>query len=76
MRLLVGAAVEDGGGRISLHLADQDRQALVLVLSHQSGQAPVEDSHFLTSLAAAGSIASCGTDTSADGRRRWALLTL
>ncbi|MFI6475279.1 hypothetical protein ACIBL5_34080 [Streptomyces sp. NPDC050516] len=38
--LLARAALTDGGRRISLHLADQDHQALILVLSHQSGHAP------------------------------------
>lgn len=38
--LLTRAALTDGGRRISLHLADQDHQALILILSHQAGHAP------------------------------------
>ncbi|WP_308376645.1 hypothetical protein [Streptomyces sp. ISL-99] len=73
-RRLVTAAVEDGGSRISVHLADQDDQALILVLSHQSGQAPIDDA-LLTQIAALG-VVSCGADTNQDGRRRWALLKM
>lgn len=72
--LLVEAAVEDGGSRVSVHLADQNRQALILVLSHQPGQAPADES-ILPRIAALG-VASCGTDTAADGRRRWAVIDL
>lgn len=72
--LLVDAAVGDGGTRVSVHLADQNRQALILVLSHQPGQAPADDA-LLPSIAALG-VASCGTDTAADGRRRWAVIDL
>ncbi|MGW1871254.1 hypothetical protein ACWCPS_37670 [Streptomyces mauvecolor] len=74
--LLTRAALTDGGRRISLHLADQDHQALILVLSHQAGHAP-EDERLLREVTALG-VASCGTDTDqADGgRRRWALADL
>ncbi|WP_244308853.1 hypothetical protein [Streptomyces monomycini] len=71
--LMVEAAVGDGGQRISLHLADQDQQALVLVLSHQPGPAP--DDTLLPRLAGLGA-SSCGTDSAPDGRRLWALLDL
>lgn len=74
---LAAAALEDGGRRISVHLADQDRQALVLVLSHQPGAADPGDGGLLAELAAMG-VLSCGTDTDRDGggRRRWALIAL
>lgn len=72
--LLVEAAVGDGGTRVSVHLADQNRQALVLVLSHQPGQAPADEA-VLPRIAQLG-VASCGTDTAADGRRRWAVIDL
>ncbi|MFF8618230.1 hypothetical protein [Streptomyces sp. NPDC015350] len=74
--LLVREAIGDGGHRISVHLADQDERALILVMSHQGQQAPADDG-FLTRLAALG-VASCGVDTDAEegGRRRWALIEL
>ena len=76
LALLVPAAIADGGSRISVHLADQDQRALVLVLSHQTGQAPDGDD-VLKRIAALG-VASCGVDTDQDagGRRRWALIEL
>ncbi|NEA53586.1 hypothetical protein G3I60_05295 [Streptomyces sp. SID13666] len=73
-KFLVTTAVGDGGSRVSLHLADQDQQALVLVLSHQAGLAPADDS-VLKGLAAMG-VTTCGEDTAPDGRRLWALLDL
>ncbi|MGW2858835.1 hypothetical protein [Streptomyces sp. NPDC001205] len=41
--LLTRTALTDGGRRVSLHLADQDHQALILILSHQQGQAPEDE---------------------------------
>ncbi|MEV6425691.1 hypothetical protein [Streptomyces sp. NPDC051662] len=72
--LLVNTAVGDGGKRVSLHLADQNRQALMVVLSHQSGLA-VADESVLPRIAELGAT-SCGTDTGEDGRRLWAVLDL
>ncbi|MEV5942184.1 hypothetical protein [Streptomyces sp. NPDC051994] len=74
--LLARSALSDGGRRISLHLADQDHQALILLLSHQAGHAP-EGEDLLRELTALG-VVSCGTDTDqADGGcRRWALTAL
>lgn len=72
--LLVKTAVEDGGRRVSLHLADQDRQALVVVVSHQPGLAVAEESA-LTRVAELGA-SSCGADTAEDGRRLWAVVDL
>jgi hypothetical protein len=73
---LVNAALEDDGARISVHLADQDQQALILVLSHQPAQ-DTPDEQLLHDLAATG-VVSCGVDTDRDGagRRRWALIDL
>lgn len=75
-RRLADAALEDDGARISVHLADQDQHALILILSHQPGQAAA-DQGLLTELAALG-VVSCGTDTDREdgGRRRWALIQL
>lgn len=78
MGLLIPAAVADGGRRISVHLADQDHRALILVLSHQDGPDPHDDDALLLRLAGAG-VLSCGVDTDpADGggHRRWALIAL
>lgn len=72
--LLVSTAVADGGRRVSVHLADQDRQALIVALSHQPGLA-VADDVLLPQLATLGAV-SCGTDTAVDGRRLWAVLDL
>ncbi|MFH9295167.1 hypothetical protein [Streptomyces sp. NPDC017520] len=71
---LVRAAVADGGRRVSLHLADQNRQALIVALSHRPGVA-VADTAVLAELTGLGAV-SCGTDTSEDGRRMWAVLDL
>ncbi len=72
--LLVTTAVADGGRRVSVHLADQNRQALIVALSHRPGLA-VADEAVLPELAALGAV-SCGTDTAEDGRRHWAVLDL
>lgn len=72
--LLVRTAVADGGRRVSVHLADQNRQALIVALSHQPGLA-VADTAVLPELTGLGAV-SCGTDTAADGRRVWAVLDL
>ena len=72
--LLVRTAVAAGGRRVSVHLADQDRQALIVALSHRAGMA-VADGAVLPELTALGAV-SCGTDTAEDGRRVWAVLDL
>ncbi|MFB6952248.1 hypothetical protein ACFCXP_21690 [Streptomyces niveus] len=63
----MATALNGGGRRVSLHLADQDRQALILVLSHRAGLA-VTDQRVLPAVAALGAT-SCGADTAQDGRR-------
>ncbi|MFF0478912.1 hypothetical protein [Streptomyces sp. NPDC004284] len=72
VRLLVDTATGDEGRRISVHLADQDGMLLVVVLSHV-GSDP--DDTVLNDLAAVPGTASCGTDTSDEGRRVWAVLS-
>ncbi|WP_329127220.1 hypothetical protein [Streptomyces sp. NBC_01465] len=76
VNLLVPAALADGGRRISVHLADQDHRALILVLSHHDLHQGDDDA-LLHELAAAG-VVSCGIDTDRDGggHRRWALIEL
>lgn len=73
VELLVGAAVADGGKRVSVHAADQDDMILIVVLSHRAGPVP-EDDAFLTRIAAVSGTASCGSDAAEDGRRVWTLL--
>ncbi|GGV53213.1 hypothetical protein [Streptomyces spectabilis] len=75
-RLLAGAALGDGGQRITVHVADQDGAALIMALSHQDGPGQ-NDETLLEAIAALG-VLSCGADTERDeaGNRRWALLEL
>ncbi|MFE9369412.1 hypothetical protein ACFYM2_06490 [Streptomyces sp. NPDC006711] len=72
--LLTRTALADGGRRVSLHLADQDQQALVMVLSHAPG-ADVTSEELLRDVAELGA-SSCGADTATDGRRLWAVIDL
>ncbi|WP_244177543.1 DUF6083 domain-containing protein [Streptomyces atriruber] len=75
-RGLARAALGDGGRRITVHVADQEGAALIMVLSHRDGPGRLDES-FLPSVAALG-VLSCGADTDGDepGNRRWALLEL
>ncbi|WP_229861584.1 hypothetical protein [Streptomyces xanthochromogenes] len=72
--LLARSALADGGRRVSLHLADQDQQALVMVLSHTPRRDVTSDAllHDIADLGAS----SCGADTASDGRRLWAVIDL
>ncbi|MFE5591195.1 hypothetical protein [Streptomyces sp. NPDC056549] len=80
VRLLVDAATVDEGRRISVHVADQSGMLLVVVLSHthigpdDSVLTDLADLADLTDLAVVPGTASCGTDTSDEGRRVWAVL--
>ncbi|MEU0353690.1 hypothetical protein [Streptomyces cyaneofuscatus] len=67
-------AVADGGRRVSVHLADQGQQALIVALSHQPAQEATNGT-VLPELTRLGAV-SCGTDTAEDGRRVWAVLDL
>ncbi|MFF7191817.1 hypothetical protein ACFZAR_43250 [Streptomyces sp. NPDC008222] len=74
VRYLIATVVQDGGRHISLHLAEQDRQALILALSHQ----PTPDdlaATVLPRLHELGAV-SCGTEITPEGRQVWALLDL
>ncbi|WP_257002006.1 hypothetical protein [Streptomyces sp. WZ.A104] len=72
--LLVRTAVADGGRRISVHLADQDRRALIVALSHRPCAAAT-DAALLPRLTRLGAV-SCGSDVAVGGRRVWAVLDL
>ncbi|MFF7335398.1 hypothetical protein [Streptomyces sp. NPDC008150] len=74
VRLLVDTVTADGGRHLSLHLAEQDRQALILALSHQPTSA-APDSPVLAQLQELGAV-SCGTELTQDGRQVWAILDL
>ncbi|MEU8892521.1 hypothetical protein [Streptomyces sp. NPDC048442] len=81
VKLLVTAAVDDGGDHLSVHLTDHQDHALVLVLvlvlvlsSVPHTERP-DDRALLSAIARQGGI-DCGTESAQDGRRRWALLDL
>ncbi|MFD9565100.1 hypothetical protein [Streptomyces sp. NPDC059994] len=72
---LIAPAVADAGRRISVHLADEQGRACILVLSHQhTPQTPTELT--LTTVADCPSVAACGTDNAPDGTRLWAVIDL
>ncbi|MBB6436112.1 hypothetical protein [Streptomyces candidus] len=75
VKLLVTAAVDDGGAHLSLHLTDHQDHALVLVLGSGPRTGRPDDGSLLHAVAAQGA-ADCGTESAQDGRRRWALLSL
>ncbi|MFJ9635007.1 hypothetical protein ACIRU8_45680 [Streptomyces sp. NPDC101175] len=70
--LLVSSVVGDGGRQISVHLAEQDHQALILVLSHRPEATDLQD-QVLPRLHDLGAV-SCGTELTPDGRQVWAVL--
>lgn len=72
--LLVTTVIADGGRRISVHLSEQDGRIIVLALSHQDPATALTDD-VLPALRDLGA-ASCGTETTSDGRQVWALLDL
>ncbi|WP_328674176.1 hypothetical protein [Streptomyces sp. NBC_00328] len=75
VRHLVTTVVADGGRHISLHLAEQNNQALVLAFSHQPHPSQPWDDDVLTRLRELGA-ASCGTEMTGEGRQVWAVLDL
>jgi hypothetical protein len=74
VHLLVTTVIADGGRRISVHLSEQDGRIIVLALSHQDPATPLPD-EVLAALRGMGA-ASCGTETTGEGRQVWALLDL
>ncbi|MGC0334889.1 hypothetical protein RKD23_007966 [Streptomyces sp. SAI-170] len=74
VRHLISAVVADGGRHISLHLAEQNHQALIIALSHQPDPAVLHES-VLADLSGLG-VASCGTEVTPEGRQIWAVLDL
>ncbi|MEV5784585.1 hypothetical protein AB0L42_26785 [Streptomyces sp. NPDC052287] len=74
VRHLVATVVADGGRHVSIHLAEQDGQVLLLAFSHQP-QPPALEDDILSRLCELGAV-SCGTETAIEGRQVWALLDL
>ncbi|MFE7647525.1 hypothetical protein [Streptomyces phaeoluteigriseus] len=75
VRHLVATVVADGGRHISLHLAEQNDQALLLAFSHHARPAQPQDDDVLDRLRELGA-ASCGTEMTGDGRQVWAVVDL
>ncbi len=83
VELLLRSAAQDGGRRVSLHLADdEDRnQVMLLALSHRQDMPPsnddqsLRDAEHMRALAALG-IRDVGMETAPSGRRWWAGLDL
>ncbi|MFD4034413.1 hypothetical protein ACFWVP_28860 [Streptomyces sp. NPDC058637] len=83
VELLFRAAAEDGGRRLSVHLADdEDRsQVLVLVISHRQDMPVGDDDQVLREAQHMRTLASLGprdvgVETTSEGRRWWAGLDL
>ncbi|WP_229910061.1 hypothetical protein [Streptomyces flavofungini] len=74
VRFLVATVVQDGGRNVSLHLAEQNRQALIMALSHRPRPAE-RGGTVLPRLHELGAV-SCGTEVTDDGRQVWAVLDL
>lgn len=72
VRFLVGTVAADGGRHVSLHLAEQDDQALILAFSHQPEAADLGDT-VLPRLHELGAV-TCGTEVTPEGRQVWAVL--
>ncbi|HWU07206.1 MAG TPA: hypothetical protein VN520_12640 [Streptomyces sp.] len=83
VELLFRSAAQDGGRRISLHLADDEarNQVMVLALSHRQDMPPgddgqvLRDAEYMRNLVALGP-RDVGVETTPDGRRWWAGLDL
>ncbi|MFI2780256.1 hypothetical protein [Streptomyces sp. ALB3] len=83
VELLFRSAAQDGGRRISLHLADDEErdQVMVLAISHRQDMATGDDDQVLRdaghmrALVALGP-RDVGVETTPDGRRWWAGLDL
>ncbi|MFF3412754.1 hypothetical protein ACFYW8_42820 [Streptomyces sp. NPDC002742] len=75
VRQLVTTVVADGGRHISLHLAEQNDQALILAFSHRSRPSRPRDDDVLDRLRELGA-SSCGTEMTGEGRQVWAVVDL
>ncbi|MFB7403356.1 hypothetical protein ACFCZR_24585 [Streptomyces rubiginosohelvolus] len=83
VELLLRSADQDGGRRVSLHLADDEdlNQVMLLALSHRQDMPPgdddqvLRDAEHMRALAALG-VRDVGVETEPRGRRWWAGLDL
>lgn len=83
VELLLRSAAQDGGRRVSLHLADDEErdQVMLLALSHRQDMPPgdddqaLRDDEHMRALAALGP-RDVGMETGQSGRRWWAALDL
>ncbi|MET7390843.1 hypothetical protein ACFYPT_35550 [Streptomyces sp. NPDC005529] len=75
VRHLVSTVVADGGRHVSLHLAEQNDQALLLAFSHHAYPSRPRDDDVLARLRELGA-ASCGTEMTVEGRQVWAVVGL
>ncbi|MFD7027002.1 hypothetical protein ACFWAR_03065 [Streptomyces sp. NPDC059917] len=71
---LVAAAVQDGGRRISLHLAAVEGQVCVAVLSHLAGARTQAQTGVLGGVADLPGLRGCGSEADPDGHRLWAVI--
>ncbi|MFF4699955.1 hypothetical protein [Streptomyces chattanoogensis] len=77
--LLAAQVVQDTDSRVSLHMSPRNDQALIVLLSHQSGRPPADEAAMRTLAATRPVVVSCGTDTSNevdDGPSVWAVIDL
>ncbi|GGV67994.1 hypothetical protein GCM10010277_76950 [Streptomyces longisporoflavus] len=74
LRHMVAVVVADGGRHISVHLAEQNRQILLLALGHRRSDIAVGDD-VLPRMLELGAV-SCSAEMTAEGRQVWAVLDL
>ncbi|MEU8775410.1 hypothetical protein [Streptomyces sp. NPDC048606] len=70
---LVNTAVAAGGKRVSVHLADQEGEILVMVLNHRVGEGGTVG-RVPPEVVALRTVDACGTHLDHDGHAWWALL--
>lgn len=74
VRHMLATVVADGGRHVSVHLAEQSRQLLILALSHQATAGAIGEDVGPRMLEL-GAV-SCSTEMTAEGRQVWAILDL
>ncbi|MFC8124462.1 hypothetical protein [Streptomyces sp. NPDC057302] len=74
VRHMVATVVADGGRHVSVHLAEQSRQLLILAMSHQAKAGAISEDVGARMLEL-GAV-SCSTEMTAEGRQVWAILDL
>ncbi|MGW7079815.1 hypothetical protein [Streptomyces sp. NPDC054866] len=74
LRHMVTIVVADGGRHVSVHMAEQNHQVLILALSHQPTDKPAGED-VLPRMLELGAV-SCSAEMTAEGRQVWAVLDL